>query len=423
MKKFLLIIGVVLVLFIAMVYWSLNSTPKTFKTSIIVDLDIINSINFKDYDSLTISASTLYEANELKKLMQGEHYRKAWSSPIKVPIVFLDTLLGGLTFVKEGGGNQTKSLKFKDSLGNKYALRSVNKNPAPLVPEFAKTLGLENIIVDGISAQHPYAAIVVAKLADAAGILHTFPKLYFIPKQALLKDFNEAYGNKLYLFEHETESVVNWTSVENAISIVETDDLQLLKLKRGDLLKIDERALVRARLFDLLIGDWDRHAKQWGWVIKQEHNGQVAIPLPGDRDNAFFNIGGVIPSIVSHKNITPEMRPFSNAIAYMPGLIHDFDVYFLKTTPENVFIEEAEQLQRLLTNKLIENAVRQWPSQIYELDGKDIEEKLKNRRDALTSYAKIFKDILNNKEYPTEPLKGSEDLNLHGHYLKCFECY
>ncbi|MEO8774600.1 MAG: hypothetical protein ABI263_07845 [Gelidibacter sp.] len=423
MKKIILIIGTALIVFIILIYWSLNSAPKSFKTSAIVDLDNVNSINFKDYDSLTIAASTLYEANELKKLMQGEHYRKAWATPIKVPVVFLDTLLGGLKFVKEGGGNQTKSLKFKDSLGNKYALRSVNKNPSPLVPEFAKTLGLENIIVDGISAQHPYAAIVVAALADAAGILHTSPKLYFIPKQKILKEYNNEYGNKLFLFEHETESVTNWTTIENVISIIETDDLQLLKLKRGDSLIIDERALVRARLFDLVIGDWDRHAKQWGWVIKEEPNRQVAIPLPADRDNAFFNIGGILPSIISNKNVTPEMRPFNNDIDYMPGLIHDFDVYFLKSTRETVFIEEAQQLQSLLTDKAIENAVHQWPSKIYDLDGQEIVNKLKNRRDALITYAKTFKHILEAKEYPTQPLKGSEDLKLNGHYLKCFECY
>lgn len=423
MRKVLLIIGIMLTLFVVLIYWSLSSTPENFKTSIIVDIENVNSINFKNYDSLTISASTLYEANELKKLMQGEHYRNAWSTPIKVPVVFLDTLLGGLKFVKEGGGNQTKSLKFKDSLGNKYALRSVNKNPTPLIPEFAKTLGLENIIVDGISAQHPYAAIVVASLADAAGILHTSPKLYFIPKQETLENHNKDYGNRLFLFEHETESVVNWTSIENVSTIIETDDLQLLKLKRGKSLKIDERALARARLFDLLIGDWDRHAKQWGWVIKEEENGQIAIALPGDRDNAFFNIGGIIPSIVSNKNVTPEMRPFSNDIDYMPGLIHDFDVYFLKSTPEYVFVEEAQQLQNLLTDEAIQNAVRQWPTQIYDLDGKDIEEKLKSRRDAILTYAKAFKHILDEKEYPTRPLKGSEKLELNGHYLKCFECY
>lgn len=423
MKKILITIGAILVLFIILLYWSLKSTPENYETSTIVNLDNVNSINFKDYDSLIISASSLYEANALKKLMQGEHYRDAWATPIKVPVVFLDTLIGGLTIVKEGGGNQTKSLKLEDSIGNKYALRSINKTPGPLIPEFAKTLGLENIIIDGISAQHPYAATAVALLADAAHILHTSPKVYFIPKQKALKDYNENYGNKLFLFEHETESKTNWTTIKNVRTIIETDDLQELKLEIGDTLKIDEHALVRARLFDLFIGDWDRHAKQWGWVIKEEAGKQIAIPLPADRDNAFFNIGGIVPSIISNKNVTPEMRPFNEDIEYLPGLIHDFDAYFLKSTTVNVFIEEAQILQKLLTDQVIENAVRQWPAQIYELDGLEIENKLKSRRDGLQDYAKKFHRILTEKPYPTSPLKGSEDVKFNGHYLNCFECY
>ncbi|WP_299390155.1 hypothetical protein [uncultured Gelidibacter sp.] len=423
MKKIIIILGAILVLFIILIYWSLNSTPEDYKTSTIVGPKNIEHINFKEHDSLTIAASTLYEANDLKKIMQGEHYREAWSTPIKVKIAFLDTLLGGLTVVKEGGGNQTKSLKLEDSIGNKYTLRSINKTPAPLVPEFAKTLGLENIIVDGISAQHPYAATVVAILADAAQIQHTNPKIYFIPKQASLKEFNENYGNKVFVFEHETESGTNWTSVDNVSKIIETDDLQELKLERGDALKLDEHALVRARLFDLVIGDWDRHAKQWGWIIKENGDSQIAIPLPADRDNAFFNISGVIPTIIANKNVTPEMRPFQSDIDYMPGLIHDFDVYFLKSTPESVFIEEAQKLQQLLTDTVIEKALRQWPPQIYDLDGKTIEAKLKSRRNELLNYAMAFKRILNEKEYPTTPLKGSDDVQFNGHYLKCFECY
>lgn len=423
MKKIIIIIGVILLLFVIFTYWSINSTPKNFETSKIVDFGNIDDIDFTAFDSLTIAASTLYKGNDLKQMMQGEHYRKAWATPIDVPIVFLDTLLGGLKFIKEGGGNQTKSLKFKDSTGNKYALRSINKDPTPLIPEFAKTLGLENIIVDGISAQHPYAAIVVSALADAANVLHTEPRIYFVPKQEALGEYNTDYGNKLYLFEHETEAVNNWTSLKDVEMIIETDDLQLLKLKKKDSLKIDERALARARMFDLFIGDWDRHAKQWGWVIQNNGERLLAVALPGDRDNAFFNISGILPHIISNKNITPEMRPFEKDIDYMPGLVQDFDVYFLKDIPEAIFVEEAQQLQTLLTDSAIAQALNLWPPQIYALDGEDIKAKLKNRRDDLVAYARAFKKLLDEKEYISEPLKGSEDIEYNGHYIKCFECY
>jgi hypothetical protein len=422
MKKIFGIIALLLLVFIILMYWSLNTKPKTIENSILVNFDNIENVNFKNYDSVLIEATTRYKSTELKRIMQGEHFRKAWSTPIKVPVLFLDTLYGGLKIIKEGGGKQTESLKLLADNGIYYTLRSINKKPDALIPEFAKTLGLENIIVDGISAQHPYGAIVVAKLAESVGILHTFPRIVFIPKQTVLGDHNEKYGNRLFLFEYETESKMNWTDHQNITEIVDTEDLIELKIKIGALLQIDNHALVRARLFDLVIGDWDRHAKQWGWAIQKEGDSLKAIPLPVDRDNAFFNLGGIIPSMIANKNVRPEMRPYDNDIDYLPGLVQPFDVYFLQNIPESVFTEEAETLKQLLTDVAIDKALHQWPKEVYDLDAKSISEKIKSRRDDLMEYAKTFKKILDEKKLLTEPLKGSEDLQLPKQLLECFEC-
>lgn len=422
MKKIVGIIALLLILFIILVYWSLNSTPKTIETSKLVNLENIDSIDFRSHDSVLITASTQYKSNELKRIMQGEHYRKAWSTPIKVPVVFLDTLMGGMTIVKEGGGRQTKSLKLLAANGVLYTLRSINKNPDPLIPDMAKTLGLENIVIDGISAQHPYGAIVVASLAESAGILHTFPRIVFVPKQPSLGTYNDLYGNKLFLLEYETDSKKNWTNYENVQEIVETETLQELKMKQGDHLVMNQRALVRARLFDLLIGDWDRHAKQWGWVIQQQGENYQAIPLPVDRDNAFFNPEGVIPNLIINKNVTPEAQAFNDDINYLPGLVEPFDVYFLQDVPESIFVEEAEALQMLVTDKAIDKAMNLWTKDIYDLDGDKIIKKIKGRRTHLVEYAKQFKNILDEKPLLTKPLQGSEDLELSKELLACFGC-
>lgn len=422
MKKVFGIIIMFLILFIVVLYWSLNSSPEPFKTSTPVEFDNISDINFEEQDSILITATNQYKSNDLKKLMQGEHYRKAWSTPIKVPVVFLDSLKGGLKITSEGGGKQTQSLKLLDSSGIYYALRSINKNPDALVPEFAKTLGLENIVMDGISAQHPYSAIVVAELSEQVGVLHTFPQIVFVPKQPRLESYNDAYGNRIFLFEYETTSKTNWTGLKNVIEIIDTDDLQELKQTHKKNLTVDQNALVRARLFDLIIGDWDRHAKQWGWVIQKNGDTYNAIPLPVDRDNAFFNLGGIVPTMIANKRITPEMRPFKSEIDYLPGLVQDFDVYFLKNIPEDIFIDQAQQLQELLTDEVIDAALKVWPKDFYEMDAKEIASKLKSRRDHLLDYAKGFKVVLNDLPFLTQPLKGSENLKLSRELLNCFEC-
>ncbi len=422
MKKVFGIIALLLIIFIIILYWSLNSSPELFEKSKPVEFDDTSNIDFKNQDSILITATNQYKSNDLKNLMQGAHYRKAWSTPIKVPVVYLDSLMGGLKITSEGGGKQTQSLKLLDSSGIYYALRSINKNPDALVPEFAKTLGLENIVMDGISAQHPYGAIVVAHLSQQVGVLHTFPRVVFVPKQPKLESYNDGYGNRIFLLEYETKSKKNWTDLKDVIEIIDTDDLQELKQQHKRNLSIDQNALVRARLFDLVIGDWDRHAKQWGWVIQQKGEKYNAIPLPVDRDNAFFNLGGIVPTMIANKNVKPEMRPFKSEIDYLPGLVQAFDVYFLKDIPKNVFVEQAQQLQQLLTDAVIDEALNAWPKEFYDLDGKGIAEKLKSRRDHLLDYATGFKSVLDASPLLTEPLKGSEDLDIPKESLGCFEC-
>jgi len=420
MKKILWLLVILLLLFVGFTY--ISAYQEDYENTIIENIKNIENTNFSQYDSVSAAVTTRYEGNFIKRTMQGENYREAWSTPITVPVVFLDTLLGGMTIIKEGGGTQTQSLKVESSSGILYSLRGINKDPSSHVPEIAKTLGLSNIIIDGNSGQHPYGAVAAAGLAGEVDVLHTNPRPLFLPKQEKLGDLNEKYGNKLYLLEYETESEVNWTALQNIVEIIETDDLQELKAIRGDKLKIDRNALVRSRLFDLLIGDWDRHTKQWGWALQEQDSVYIAIPIAGDRDSAFFKLGGLIPSIISNKNIAPEVRPFKKKIDHLPGLVYPFDIYFLKNTPESVYVEEAKYIQTHLTNEKIDAALQKWPRVLYDLNGKEIAEKLKQRREDLVDYAISFQKIIEEREFLSSPLKGSEDLNLSPELLRCFEC-
>lgn len=422
MKKIAWVVVILLLTFIVLVYISVSGS-KEFETAVIVDFEDVENIDFRKHDSVRIVASTLYKENFLKETMQGKNYRKAWTTPVIVPVVYLDTFKGGMKIVKEGGGSQTHSLRLQSRDGVLYSLRSINKDPQSHVPEFAKTLGLENIVIDGISAQHPYGAVAAASLSELAGVLHTNPKPMFIPKQEILGSYNEKYGDRLFLLEYETQSEVNWTPYKNVVNIIETDDLQELKMKMGAPLSIDKSAVIRARLFDILIGDWDRHSKQWGWVVQESERGYKAIPLPGDRDNAFFNIDGVIPAIISNKNVEPLVRPFKKEIDYLPGLVYPFDVYFLRGTTEELYIQEAKSLQLAFTEDNIRKALKKaWPPGLYDLDGEEIITKMIQRKNDLVDYAIEFRKIIEARELITAPLKGSEDINFSPRQLECFEC-
>ncbi|MEM5566851.1 hypothetical protein WNY78_17145 [Psychroserpens sp. AS72] len=422
MKRFLYIIFAFLLILIALIYWSLSSTDKTFERSRVLNFTDLETVNFRDYDSVLVAASELYEPNFVKEFIQGSQYRDEWATPVQVPVLFLDTLFGGVTIIKEGGGKQTHSLKLIAENGIEYTLRSVNKDPEPLIPELAKTLGLENIVVDGISAQHPYGALLAARLSEAVGVLHTNPKLYFLPKQEKLESYNNKFGNRLFLLEYETEGDVNWTRYKDIQQLVDTEDLQKLKLTLKDSLTVDKKALIRARLFDFLIGDWDRHTKQWGFALQKTDTNYVAIPIAGDRDNAFFNTDGVIPSFLTNENVVPELRPFEDDIDFIEGLVYPFDRYFLINTPETLFSSEAKAIQRLLTNDVIDASLKVWPVEISALNGIEITNKIKSRRDDLLEYALKFKAEIDRQGIVTEDLKGSEGFKLPINLINCFIC-
>ena len=421
MKKILSLVLIAIVVFGLLVYLSISSTEAQFKTCEILDISTLNATDFSKYDSVLVAANTLYDGDWVKKFMQGEQYRDAWAAPVRVPIIYLDTLLGGLKVIEEGGGMQTHSLELEDNKGIRYALRSISKDPSKLIPDVAKTLGLENVVVDGVSAQHPYAATVVARLSDAARVLHTNPIVCFVPKQEVLGKHNEKYGNRLYLFEYETEGQMNWTSHQNVLELADSDDLQKLKVE-GKPITIDQPSLIRARLFDLLIGDWDRHAKQWGWAVEETSDKLIAHPIAGDRDNAFFKQEGVLPTIIANDLLLPEIQSFEHDIEHMPGLVRPFDIYFLRSASPDAFVEQAKWLQNALTNEKIDQAFDIWPENIRALDAEEIKAKLKSRRNGIVAYAKSFKRILDERELQPIVLKGSEDLELDENLSKCFDC-
>ena len=412
----------ILAVLVVLTYISVGSTEETFRTCDLVNIEDPDSINFREFDSVTLTPSRLYEGNLLKEIMQGEQYREEWSTPVTVPLIYLDTLYGGMEVIEEGGGKQTHSLELEDPNGIRYTLRSVTKDPDPLIPEFAKSLGLENIVVDGISAQHPYGALAAAALSEAAGILHTHPKMVFVPKQKVLGEYNEKYGNRLYLLEYESEGKVDWTGTENAFEIMDTDDLQKLKQEYPEQTSISVPAFIRARLFDMLIGDWDRHAKQWGWVVQKKSDAYLAFPLAGDRDNAFFSIDGIIPAIITNQEILPKVQSFQKTIDYLPGLVLKADRYFLYNVPEEVFLDQARFLQSALTDSVIKKSFEVWPKEIYALHGDQIVETIIERKKELREYAVEFREIINSKGLLDEPLTGSEDENFEPWLMRCFEC-
>lgn len=343
-----------------------------------------------------IQASKSLEAQGIKQKMLGENYRKEWAQLIdSVPVLDIGTMHGGLKIIKKGGGMQTKSLRLEAPDGKQYALRTIEKFPESAVPDALRgTIG-EEVVKDQISSSHPYGAFAVPPLAEAAGIYHTNPKLVYLPDDPRLGEYRLGFGNRLYLFEERPDDE-HWKEASffgNPRDITSTPKL-IKKLQKDNDNYVDQAFVVRSRLFDFWIGDWDRHEDQWRWAeFKDEDGNKYYRPIPRDRDQAFFFSDGIVMAVGTRKWGIRKFQGFHGDIRDIAGLGFNaryFDRSFMTEPSLEVWRKNATELQAKLTDEVIAQGIAQLPNGAREFHGDEIIQKLKERRKNLVKYAEQY---------------------------------
>ncbi len=360
-------------------------------------------------ETIVKAAGPQFAVSKTKEFFWGAHYRAAWLTPVEFPVLNLNTEKGGLKPVKMGGRLQSKSLRVESEDGNQYVLRSLTKFPERALPENMQNTIAASIFKDQISSSHPYAAYVIPPLADAAKILHTNPVAVYIPDSPNLLQYRDDFADQLVLYEqraaNDLSSMENFGYTKDA---VKSDDLIHDLINDHDVV-VDEKEVLRNRLFDMFIGDWDRHQDQWRWAEftckKENHEGcdhaegidKYYVPIPKDRDQAFAIFDGFYPTIITQKWLMPRFQSFEMDIKNIEGVNFNaryVDRFFLTRMDRNDWVEMGHELKELLTDEIIENAIKLWPDTIYNLDGETIIAKLKSHRDQLPEFADRYYDII-----------------------------
>ena len=338
------------------------------------------------------------------EFLWGKHYREYYSKKIDVKNLALDTLFGGVKTDRAGGGHQTKSLRIETKDGHEYVIRALRKSGVRflqsvafkneyVVDEFAGSYA-DKFLLDFYTTSHPYTPLVIGELSDKLGIPHTTPQLYYIPKQKTLKNFNDQFGNELYYLEDrpmETE--------ENPNKVLGTDEV-ILNLAKDEKYKIDEKAWIRARLFDMLIGDWDRHHDQWKFEEKKENGDVIYSPIPKDRDQAFPKYDGFITGILMEFPELKHMQTFDNQIESLKWFNREpypLDLVFAKNSVQKDWLAEAEFIQNHLSESDIRNAFKNLPKEVQDQVSEDLIKKLLVRKGDLQKYASQYYKVLQEK--------------------------
>lgn len=344
-----------------------------------------------------IIAGKQYDRKQSYQKLWGTHYRKEWTTPVKIKIVNLDTLAGGLTPYQSGGGRQTKTLRLRDAQGREYVLRSIDKSFGKALPEIYQGTIIETTIDDQVSIAHPYAAITIPPMAKAANIYHTNPEIIFIPEQPALDTFNKEFANRVYLFEQRPDE--NWETAPNfgnSKKIIGTEKL-LEELTEDNDQRVDQLAFVRARLFDFFIGDWGRHEDQWRWASIDEGDEKIFRPVPRDRDQAFTKFDGKLLSLLISMTGLDHLQTFDTTLKDITTFnfpARNLDRRAANEPSLKQWVEIAEDLQHSLTDKVIEQAVKQLPPEVFPVSGNEMINKLKSRRNHLAEYATAYYKFL-----------------------------
>ncbi|MGY3087244.1 DNA polymerase III delta prime subunit [Hymenobacter sp. UYAg731] len=357
-----------------------------------------------DSATVQLAAGPQYARSAAWKFFFGTHYRSVWATPVTVPVLRLATAVpGGLVPMQAGGSYQSHTLRLHAPNGREYVLRSVDKDmSAALSPGWKRNL-LRGLLKDQTSATQPFGAYPAAFLAEAAGVLHANPRLVFVGPDPGLGKFSAAYANALYLFEERPDGDQRpVASFGHAPQVVNSRHM-LAALRRWPSAHVPARAFLRARLLDVLVGDWSRREDQWRWAMFPQA-GRVAFrPVPRDRDQAFFLFDdGLVTRLVSW--FAPKYQTFRATIRLenvdgLTSTARALDRTLLTSLSANDFREVADSVRASLSDAVLARAFNSGPAETQARLAAKFVPMLRARRAQLPAVAQQYYALLNKQAW------------------------
>lgn len=357
-------------------------------------------------DSITVAIEPVYDSvNQFHRFLLGESYRKLWATPVKIRVFHLGNEKGGLKILQRGGGMQTKSLRLQDSSGKEWVLRTIQKYPEKVLPVDLRATIAKDIVQDQISAEHPFSAVTVPPLAEVLGVPHAHPEIVYVPDDPAFGEYEKDFANQVFLFEEREPLDVDKT--DNTAKVQ-------AKLQDDNDNNVDQQLVLRARLLDMLLGDWDRHEDQWRWERVKNDKGTTYKPVPRDRDQVFYSTSGLLPWLVSRHLLMAKFENYGDHIRSINRWnlnARYFDRYFLNSLSEHDWETQIAYVQSKLTDELITRAVKLMPDTIYKLCGPQIVHNLIARRNVLKRQAlKYYRFLSQKAEIPASDKREHFDI-------------
>jgi hypothetical protein len=341
-------------------------------------------------DSIELVVNPGYQVNPVAELFLGSQYRDLWTEPIKVEVLDLAAFEGGLRPTREGGGQETRSLHFETADGRRFIFRSVDKEVLRLLHAGLSRSSVAYLVHDQTSSSFPAGALVANELQAAVGLPAGTARLVVLPDDPKLGEYRERFAGVLGLVQEGHGEYRRNPPRPGNEEAKDTEEV-LPRVDSSSSHRLDARGYLTARILDLFLNDWDRHAGQWRWAGVPEPWGTRWMAIPVDRDQSFSSYDGVLMAIARLR--TPKLAVFGPEIPTIRGLMYNsrsLDRRLLSGLERQVWDSTAAFVVSRLTDSAIAEAVRKLPVPYYRLEGAYLIETLKRRRGMLPASVVSF---------------------------------
>lgn len=339
----------------------------------------------------TLAANPRFQAGAFHRWLMGDNYRDEWATPITVPFLDLRSFAGGIRPTETGGGLQTLNLRFVATDGTQYVFRPVRKGVA--LPDLYRNTIIWDLIADARSSLHPASPLPATPIQTAAGVLHPVPRLFVMPDDPLLGEFRGEFAGSLGTMEERPVPKNNTRRFSGAAQIIDSEEL-LNRINRDPKDRVDARAVLTARLVDMLLNDNDRHSDQWMWARFSAAADAPWIPIARDRDKVIHSEEGLVLKLASfvERTIMSFDSTYGNVTALISRPI-EFDRRLLGGLDKATWDSVAASLTSRIKDSVINTAVHRMPRE-YSASFPVIAGKLKMRRDSIPALARRYYDVI-----------------------------
>ena len=355
------------------------------------------------YDKKTIGKPEIY------KKLWGDFYRDEYSKDIRLPIINLDSLFGGVKVLRKGDSSLYRSVIVESESGDYYVIKAAKKESVQYlqhlffkdsyVEDDLKQTVIETLINDLHTASFPFSNAVVNGLLKTVNVNFQSSEYVYLPKQKALGSYNAFLGDEVCIIEPLPFYNKTKQSTSNTNKIISSDDL--FELLRGGVNRsIDEKMYINARLIDLLVGDWSRDKNNWYWKQVYKANKIVYEPIPINREQAFSKFDGVIFDIA--RGIAEPMNQFQDfnneidkkSIKWLTHSAIQLDRLLVQVNSNKLWLEQVEFIKNQLTDEVIGSIFNQINSNYDSVYLDAIKKRLIQRRDQLEQIIRLYLSML-----------------------------